>query len=409
MSSHLDKIGITKKIFFSLIPLVTLLFLGEAVCRIKLYRASHDTYYLTSPFFAKGNDIAAKKEPVIYSLITEHFNEDPRYSKGKPLDGRSSNWYHGKDWYFKFTPGVYPSSSQYKYGKFTINCLGFRGNDFDPLNKHRKTRIFCVGESSTFGIESPDGQTWPDRLGYYLNKAKIGSFEVINSGIIGYSSMNYKNLMRYELINYLPDLFIIYAGFNDTKMYSHMQENKISSIFKAIHKILYYRTSMLYTLAIEKYSVLKDNSPIPMLFYDDNYLKEFKENILSIVDLCKKSNVPLIFVCQILDYPDKRLYNKNISLQEIREIIKKAPPRQVYEEKMTYPNYANIYKHNRLMSILAGMCQVYGIPYLDLSTEFMNVFDKNTKLFYDFVHFTPLGNDFLAKAIEEKLLEKNTK
>jgi len=74
-----------------------------------------------------------------------------------------------QDGYFKILPGKYKND---KYNTFyTINSKGFRGPEFSV--KGQKYRIITIGASSTMGLESNEGETWPSQLQKVLLKIDI--------------------------------------------------------------------------------------------------------------------------------------------------------------------------------------------------------------------------------------------
>ncbi|QDT50604.1 TPR repeat-containing protein YrrB [Symmachiella dynata] len=76
-------------------------------------------------------------------------------------------------------------------------------------------RIFCVGGSTTYGRPYNDVTSFAGWLRTYLNAADPSHpWEVINAGGISYASYRVASLME-ELVEYQPDLFIIYCGQNE--------------------------------------------------------------------------------------------------------------------------------------------------------------------------------------------------
>jgi len=76
-------------------------------------------------------------------------------------------------------------------------------------------RIFCLGGSTTYGRPYDDTTSFAGWLRELLPEAdRSRKWEVINAGGISYASYRIAHLME-ELINYQPDLFIIYTGHNE--------------------------------------------------------------------------------------------------------------------------------------------------------------------------------------------------
>jgi len=99
------------------------------------------------------------------------------------------------------------------------NALGFRGPEISEAKRPGTMRVFCLGDSSTYGFSiSRDEATWPARLQLYLSSnAKPGRFEVINAGAPGYSSFESLSMLEYRGLDLQPDVVVVYLGFNDLR------------------------------------------------------------------------------------------------------------------------------------------------------------------------------------------------
>jgi len=97
-----------------------------------------------------------------------------------------------------------------------INNDGYRGPDFTKVKQDNTYRIFAVGGSTTFGIGVFDNQTFSFYLEELYDDANLGfKVEVINTGWPAKWSLWETKLIKDKLINFEPNLFIIYDGFND--------------------------------------------------------------------------------------------------------------------------------------------------------------------------------------------------
>jgi Flp pilus assembly protein TadD len=88
-------------------------------------------------------------------------------------------------------------------------------------------RIFTLGGSTTYGRPYDDNTSFAGWLRELLPMADQNkNWEVINAGGISYASYRVAHLME-ELVNYQPDLFIIYTGHNEfleERTYSQIKE-----------------------------------------------------------------------------------------------------------------------------------------------------------------------------------------
>jgi tetratricopeptide (TPR) repeat protein len=76
-------------------------------------------------------------------------------------------------------------------------------------------RIFCLGGSTTYGRPYDDATSFSGWLRELLPEVdRNKNWEVINAGGISYASYRVAHLME-ELVDYQPDLFVIYTGHNE--------------------------------------------------------------------------------------------------------------------------------------------------------------------------------------------------
>ena len=104
----------------------------------------------------------------------------------------------------------------FRLGENMHNAWGFRGEEFVIDKAENTFRIVALGGSSTYASDVPDYRnSYPFLLEEYLHESGFDSVEVINAGVIGYSS--HQNLMnlQFRILPLQPDLVIVYQGFND--------------------------------------------------------------------------------------------------------------------------------------------------------------------------------------------------
>ena len=108
----------------------------------------------------------------------------------------------------------------YKNSDDFINSHGFRGPEISKDKPENTLRIIIVGGSTTYGIGSDDTNTIPALLQKKLEKNnQTQLFEVINAGFSGAISPDEVKLIKEKLVDFSPDIVIVYDGFNDIKRY----------------------------------------------------------------------------------------------------------------------------------------------------------------------------------------------
>ncbi|MEL7338247.1 MAG: GDSL-type esterase/lipase family protein, partial [Planctomycetota bacterium] len=96
------------------------------------------------------------------------------------------------------------------------NSLGLYGPEFSPEKPDEVLRILCLGDSCThFGPRS-----YPHILQERLDQMVAGPsdkerLEVINAGVIGYTSYQGRKVMETRAAKWEPDIVTVYFGWND--------------------------------------------------------------------------------------------------------------------------------------------------------------------------------------------------
>ncbi|ALP54425.1 hypothetical protein Tel_15435 [Candidatus Tenderia electrophaga] len=91
----------------------------------------------------------------------------------------------------------------------------FNAQSFPKHKPRGSYRIFCMGGSTTVGRPYKDSTSFCGWLRAFLQAVQPErNWEVINAGGVSYASYRVARLMR-ELVQYQPDLFIVYSGQNE--------------------------------------------------------------------------------------------------------------------------------------------------------------------------------------------------
>jgi lysophospholipase L1-like esterase len=94
---------------------------------------------------------------------------------------------------------------------------GFREREFAREKAPGTLRIACLGDSWTFGANVDQEAAYPQRLGALLRERlpDIRS-EVLNLGVMGYSSRQGLELLRRRILDLAPDVVLIGFAMNDS-------------------------------------------------------------------------------------------------------------------------------------------------------------------------------------------------
>ena len=98
-----------------------------------------------------------------------------------------------------------------------LNSHGFYGPEFSDDKPDNTYRIFAVGGSTTVPTGVKDVESWPAFLQQKFDETELDfNVQVINAGNSGAFSMTEFNLIKQKLVQYQPDLIIMYEGVNDS-------------------------------------------------------------------------------------------------------------------------------------------------------------------------------------------------
>ncbi len=147
---------------------------------------------------------------------------------------------------------VQTSDGQTRLRTVETKLQWFNRQEFPFKKEKNDYRIFCLGGSTTYGRPYNDGTSFCGWLREYLKAADSKhDWQVINAGGISYASYRVASLMD-ELIEYEPDLFIIYSGHNEfleRRTYSQMMATpralretaailSRSRVYSSVHSLL---------------------------------------------------------------------------------------------------------------------------------------------------------------------------
>lgn len=206
--------------------------------------------------------------------------------------------------------------------KITHNSYGTRGPEFKVVKDPSKIRIITLGGSSTYCIGISDEDTWP----YKLQKELGEKYEIINFGVMGYTTA--ENLIQTALTisDLKPDIAIYYEGWNDARN-THVIQSKAD--YSQFHGKSEFYTHSLFEYTGENRSVLglivkknlkKFRNPYGYtppqgdlnkftVIPDERALAIYRRNLNLLVVICRELKIQPVFVPQVMNY--EYLENRN--------------------------------------------------------------------------------------------------
>jgi lysophospholipase L1-like esterase len=392
-------ISLRAKIIFALVPIIIVI-LMEAAAHL----------YLQSK---KIPDLQKHPEPpTVVSLEgegspdEERLRENYRILTTRPLPSlpflKQDNivFYHPKpepDLSFTF---MTPEGEVINY---VFNSHGFRGDEFELEKTQGRTRIICAGDSSTFGYLVNIQDTYPALLeGMISTDTKEKNAEVINAGMVGYSS--YQGLKYFEtrLRSLEPDILIVSYGYNDS--YAKQEPDAVATVEKTwvteTKKIL--NVFALYRLLDRWLFELKDEGSPEDRSARRVSLEEYRRNLEKIAAYCEEDGTRLLFVPISAPVPYAKV---------MRDVAAKNKAGFIDTEKVFGTIFDKIDKE--------GIKDYKGVPFGDpsrrpftleylkrLGSEEMMRVRSTNHLFRDYCHTTAAANLMVAEEIFKYLIEQ---
>ncbi len=221
----------------------------------------------------------------------------------------------------------------------------FNGINFTPtpspelflVSKPARTfRIFCLGESTTIGYPYWYNGAFPSFLRDRLKAVfPDRSIEVVNLGITATNSYTVLDISK-DLMDYEPDLLIVYDGHNEFYgMLGAASNYRVASvrwITMLYLRLVHFRTFQLVRNTVndlfallgklqidyEKHATLMEqvakgkNIPYEAELFESG-LAVFRENLKELSDLCRSRNIPLLLGTQVSNIRDQSPFISNNS------------------------------------------------------------------------------------------------
>ena len=286
---------------------------------------------------------------------------------------------------------------------YRTNSLGFRGDEFPADKSDGKVRIICTGDSSTFGCFLNTHDTYPTRLKSMLSARTIEkNAEVINAGVVGYSSFQGLKFFESELRALKPDVLIASWGYNDVQKAprpdSDVRSGTVRSLgFRSkLNKIGIYR---LLDKVITR--AKKETGAVPMMVTKVS-VPEYRENLMKLVSYCREDGIHLIFLPITAPYPYYETMkeiardNEGVGFIDMEEIFTPHYDRFLKDGATEYKGIPMWLLFKQRFN--SEQLERYGSPEMARIREW-------SYLFLDYCHPTPVGYYIIAESIYKYLVE----
>ena len=358
---------ILQRILLAVVPVVVLCGAGEAGARAYYYHIHHgDLRYLVIPFGSARTLHAQAEYPVAKSTYTKH-------------DACSNR---------EIT--------------YTVNAQGGRGTDWTPAKPPGTMRLLAVGASTTFGVNNPDGATWPALLEEELQRRARQRIEVLNGSQSSITLNRILELLSTQWLAYHPDVVLYYEAYNDTPYTAFRDVDLAITRFHVQTWLgqwanrLYYR-SMLYTYLVEKlhfHLAAKRRGLAPQL-------ARYRTQLRQLIRLLRDHGVTPVFVLQLTQRSEEAVVRR-LRLedeQEVQSFVQTATQRHgsLPADQLIG---LRVYATQLFVEAVRREAEAAGVQVIDPRPAFAG---SDAGLFCDEIHLTDAANRRLAQQIAAAL------
>ena len=274
-----------------------------------------------------------------------------------------------------------------------INALGFRGPEIETPKAPGTLRIVCMGDSATFGFVQPDLPSQDDEhvpivsyveeLRLVLEREGRRNVEVVNAGVVGYSSSHGLRQLLLQVLDLDPDVVTFRFGVND--QYDAWAPALRALEPDGLRRELFYGFYgwKLFRLGLGAYQ------RIPWLHPEKGSVpfttnRRFRKNVERFVEVARARGVHLL----IMDYPVGTLI--------------RVPQGRVSLREATYVHHKIRKSNRRLQRIAQKVSLRNDIPVLHTAGRKVQ---GDVPLFnqIDYVHPTPRGAAAIAELLYHEL------
>jgi len=163
----------------------------------------------------------------------------------------------------RFRPTLPAEFSANPTWTIALDSHGYRTAEYAETKAPGTIRIACIGDSWTFGMNVDQDKTYPSRLIARLRDLHPDArFDVINFGVLGYSSFQGLQLLKARVLDLKPDILLIGFGMNDSEVAGYRDKDMISDqaprpavrFVEAAKELEFYKLLNYFALALRFHS-----------------------------------------------------------------------------------------------------------------------------------------------------------
>lgn len=311
-------------------------------------------------------------------------------------EGIRSNQLYGWEWLTEDPVLGWRNQPGYRHPHFQINSMGQRGPEIERKKPENTLRILCLGDSRTFGIRQAMGKylfdnDYPSILQALISERSASKrVEVLNAGVIGYTSAHGLRALQCGLLEMEPDILVVAFGFNEFLL-SWTPEKRIQEPVHPLTRRLFYSLLPLRTfqLLLSGYRKLPFLHPRPA---ERRWVtqEEYARHLRRFVEIARENTIRIVFLNQPL---------RDAALGETIPALPSKEMSNSYQimgvrDRGEIDHYLKLYD-----TILFNVAARMGVPVVDGASAFGKKSDFPLFDPYDLVHANRHGAQVLAEAL----------
>jgi len=314
---------------------------------------------------------------------------------------RSDRYLHYYPW-LTYHPILKWANRPGDWGGFLINTLGFRGPEISTRKPTGLLRIVCLGDSRTFGVWANWGfqydNDYPAALERYL-RGEPGRkrVEVINAGVLGYTSANGLAQLETQVLQLYPDIVTVAFGFNDHNLAWDIALAPREPRHPFAREWFYYAShSYWFQLGNAVYDAVGASHPSLSERWVDP--EAYRHNLRRFAEVGRRHRIHVLFVSQALrpiEMGENAPWSPRGSQEDNAKLYALLGVKDLEDLHRLDQSYRDL---------LYKVADEEGVPVADASAAFAG---SREPLFgqYDFIHCNVAGARVIADTIRQKLFE----
>jgi len=358
--------------------------------------------------------LIALAEVLLWGVGFESLRQKMLAQPGAPLAARPKAIVDDPDFGWVLSPGF---DGEIEGIRYTVNSLGFRGDDIQRKKPKGTLRVLCLGDSTTYGVMVQGTRIYAQLLKGKLSESLAPrGVEVLNGGVPGYSSLQVALFLSEQGFALEPDLITLCVGVNDSLLNPGFCSSD-SELYvpwrRAAHKAkLALGRSRLFTLldrltqrVMSRLGVSARREESSQGMKPRVRLEEYRANLTEIAHKCQDRDIPLIMFSFSLSeaYADMM---RSVAEQVGTTFLDVEPLLdQAAQDVEASPVESEVASR---ATVSASAARIFAGVYEGIFSETMLKTHTNPALFIDPCHPTARGHEIIAGALADVIIERMT-